>query len=201
MHSRRAGYTFLEVLLVIGILSMLMAIAFPKMKGAFHRGEIESAARELTATLRYARHAAIMRGDGAEVRFDPETGRFKMNPIRLDEDGNPAGMDSSVGGGKDGKGFKVTADARGIKTLPDSVFFTLIHSTAPLTDNSDMPRIIFYPDGSATAGKIGIQNERGKALNVNIFRTTGMAMVRPGNPVMPADVRPLFYLAGKVTLN
>lgn len=204
MIARRLrGFTFIEILFVIAIMAMLLAMAVPKMRGMFSRGEIEVGAREVAALLRTARHAAIVRGDGAELRIDPEGGRYQVVLTHLEEEGIPLAEAKRRHGHRrktDAPEFRLSDDASGTRTLPDKVFFTLVHSSAPPTEDHELPRIIFYPDGSATPGVIGIQNEAGKALKIEIYRTTGMAMVGVGKPVVPRGTRPLFVRADKVPI-
>lgn len=195
MRSQR-GFTFIEVLLVVMLVLILMAMAFPKMGGTFRRGEIESSARELVGVLRYARHLAVLRHGGTQVTINPEAGKYQLTLVDLDPDGLP--IDGQEVLLPDESDFRVPDDVRGVKALADSVFFTLIDSTAPTMSPGNLPRVIFYPDGSATAAQISIQNENNKAFAVTIYRTTGLARVEAGQPVLREGAKPLFYLPEKL---
>lgn len=188
---RRRGFTFIEILVVVGILIILVGITAPRLGGMLDHSQFQAASRDLVGLLRYARDTAVVRGDGCEVRFDPEGGRYRIGFVHLDEDGNPVDEQET----SDDDPIQIAGDAIGVHEFPRDVFFTMIHSSAPELPNSGLPRIIFYPDGSATAGIIGIQNEDGRALQIHVFRTTGMAKVEKGKPIKPDNVEPLFYRA------
>ena len=156
------------------------------------RARLQASARELSGLLRYARHVAVLRGGGCAVWIDPIAGRYQLTLVLLDADGFV--VEEEEPEVAENEGFRLSDDASIVHVLPKTTFFSIVHSSAPTDDNVSYPRIIFYPDGSATAASIGIQDEEGKAFRVDVFRTTGMTMVRPGVPVLPAEVRPLFYL-------
>ncbi len=192
----RRGFTFLEILIAVVILAILTAVLFPKIGFIFRSGQLEAAGRDLAATLRYARQAAILSGGGCEVRFDPQGGRFLSVLVRLDIEGYP--LEEAPKKDNKEKSFRLSDDAAQAHSLPGDVFFTFLDSTAPPFEGDQSPRIIFHPDGSATAATIGIQNSEAKALNIEVYRTTGMAMVRPGDPIVPQEKPPLYYLPEKL---
>lgn len=188
----RKGFTFMELMISLMIILVMMAVAIPRMKGAFGRGELRSAAFELTSTLRYARNVAVLRSDGAQVVMDPKAGTYRLTLLELSPEGEPMGeveLDTL-----DEEEYKISAEVARRRRLPSSVFFSIIHTSAALTEYDSLPRVIFYPDGSATASSIGIQNVENKAFAIVVYRTTGLATVQPGKPQLPADVQPLFYL-------
>ena len=189
---RRRGFTFIELLLAISVMLVLMAISMPKMAATFKRGRLEAATRKLTATLRYARHLAILRGDGSQVLIYPKTGEYQLGLVYLDMDGEP--IDEAEIEDLEEEGVKVSKEVTRVRKLPEGTFFSIVHSSASLSREEGVPRIIFYPDGSATAAKIGLQSTDGRAFAIDIFRTTGSCMVRKGKPVLPPNVQPLFHM-------
>ena len=180
-------------MMVMMLIGVLMAIGIPRMGGTFRRARLQAAARELSGLLRYARHVAVLRSGGCAVWIDPVAGRYQLTLVLLDADGFVVEEeDPEIA---EGEGFRLSDDASIVHVLPKATFFSIVHSSAPLDDVNSYPRVVFYPDGSATAAAIGIQDEEGKALRIDVFRTTGMTMVRKGVPVLPANVQPQFYLA------
>jgi type II secretion system protein H len=194
--KRRRGFTFFEILMVLMLIATLAVVAFPRMGGVYRQSQLRAGARELTQTLRLARQAAILSGDGCQVRIDPEGGRYQLAPLPLDAEGDPIETRREYRRREDS--YHLNAEATQIRTLPGNVFFTLVHSTAPLTQDTRVPRVIFYPDGSATAAYLGIQSTDDDALSVRIYRTTGLAKVETGDPVLPENTEPLFYLPDKI---
>jgi len=61
-RNRLAGFTFLELVVVVGILALLFSISVPSLKGLTPKYRLRTAARELGSTLEGARLSAISRG-------------------------------------------------------------------------------------------------------------------------------------------
>ena len=57
-----AGFTFLELVVVVGILALLFSISVPSLRGLTPKYRLRTAARELGSTLEGTRLSAISRG-------------------------------------------------------------------------------------------------------------------------------------------
>lgn len=180
-------------MMVMMLIGVLMAIGVPRMGGTYRRARIQAAARELSGLLRYARHVAVLRSGGCAVWIDPVAGRYQLTLVLLDADGYV--VEEEEPEIAENEGFRLSDDASIVHVLPKNTFFSIVHSSAPPDEDDSYPRVVFYPDGSATAAAIGLQDEEGQAFRIDVFRTTGMTMVRKGVPILPAEVRPQFYLA------
>jgi prepilin-type N-terminal cleavage/methylation domain-containing protein len=188
----RKGFTFLEIMFVIVVLGLLAMTTMPRMKGSFRRIELRSASRDVTALLRFARNASVLRELPCEVRFSPEKDIYEF--ILLDEFGERLDAQNSRRARSNGKvAFEAGEDAVGVRRLPKSIHFSIIYTAAPLTEDSNLPRVIYYPDGSATPATITIQDDQEHAMNVEVFQTTGMARVEKGLPVTQPKKRTLYY--------
>lgn len=73
---RRAGFTLLELLLVLAILGMAAAITVPSVSGTMETARFRQGAAEVRATLALARALAASSGKIREVRFDPQKGEY-----------------------------------------------------------------------------------------------------------------------------
>ena len=171
--------------MVIMIIAVLFSVTLPRMSGTFGMARIKTAARDLTGMLRYARNTSVLRELPCEVRFDLEEGRYQL--VLLDEKGDIYEEKRSSHRGRRRIGKEtvsvVSDDVAGVRHLPKRVNFSVIYTDAPLTDDTNRPRVIYYPDGSATPATIAIQDEKKHAISVEVFRTTGMARVSKGLPV------------------
>jgi prepilin-type N-terminal cleavage/methylation domain-containing protein len=58
MLARRAGFSLLELLLVLSTIAVLAAIAMPRFGSSVHRYRVEAAAHRVIADVAYARSAA-----------------------------------------------------------------------------------------------------------------------------------------------
>lgn len=175
------GFTLIEIMLVVVVLGLLAGLALPKMRSAMERANLQKGAREVTGLLRFARSCAVMRESQAEIRFSPETDRYQL--VLHDEQGRRLGDDRRRWTRRrDARQRLVSREALRPRTLPKGVHFPVIYSEAPLSPRSDLPRVIYFPDGSATPATIALEDENGLAMSVEVFRTTGLARVGPGLP-------------------
>ncbi|NSW83974.1 MAG: prepilin-type N-terminal cleavage/methylation domain-containing protein [Syntrophothermus sp.] len=70
MRSLHRGFTLLELLLVIGLLCLLIAVAVPDFKPVLHEADLEQSVRVLEVDLGWARAAARAAKTRVCVRFD-----------------------------------------------------------------------------------------------------------------------------------
>ena len=69
--GRTGGFTQMEVLVCVGLATILGAIAIPKLTAWGDVARAHGAASSLASELRHARARALVRGETLTVRFDP----------------------------------------------------------------------------------------------------------------------------------
>ncbi len=72
------GFTLLELLIVLSIASMLIALVPPVVSAVIPGTRAKVAARDLAATLRYARNLAVSRSTTVDVRFELDSGSYTI---------------------------------------------------------------------------------------------------------------------------
>ena len=72
----RAGFTVAEVTLILVVLAVLFALLLPRMSSFFRRGQLRSAAAELTEAHDLARASAMRFGRPVELHLDALRGTF-----------------------------------------------------------------------------------------------------------------------------
>jgi prepilin-type N-terminal cleavage/methylation domain-containing protein len=70
-RGRRRAFTLVELVITLGVLGTLAAIAIPRYHSAVLRHRAELAAQRIAADLDLARRTAIARGKTVGVRFEP----------------------------------------------------------------------------------------------------------------------------------
>lgn len=82
----RHGFTMTEMLVIIGIILLVLAIALPAFTAIIGSRSIESARNIVSASVTRARGEAIRRGQPCGVYFyvDPDTGRTGIGIVTLD---------------------------------------------------------------------------------------------------------------------
>ena len=77
MRSR--GVTLLELLLVLGIMAIVFAVALPHVNGGVSGTELKSAARKVAAGLREARITAVSQHTDAVLEIDLDQHTFRVS--------------------------------------------------------------------------------------------------------------------------
>ncbi len=74
----RRGFSAIEVTIVIGVVSILSAIAMPAMVGVLDHMRVRAAVTEIESLFGAARHVAIARATIASVEIDTTRGRISV---------------------------------------------------------------------------------------------------------------------------
>jgi general secretion pathway protein H len=81
-RARAAGFTLIEIIIVLTLAALLLALVPPRLSGALAAAEIRSAARELASALRYARSRAVTRHAEVLLTLDTERRRYRVSGSR-----------------------------------------------------------------------------------------------------------------------
>ncbi len=69
MRIKAKGFTFIEVLVVVGVLGILMLAAYPSVQQTLDKRSLESAARDILTTLQGAKFQSVNKKIQHRVRF------------------------------------------------------------------------------------------------------------------------------------
>ena len=90
--QRIAGFTLIEVMMVVAVGGILSAVSVPALSGAMRRYEMNTASRMISAEIRAARFTAVAKNRTMRVRFNcPGPGQFRV----IEVVGN-AGIDNAA---------------------------------------------------------------------------------------------------------
>ncbi len=76
------GFTLLELLVVLTLAAVLLATIPPLLSKGLSNAELRGAARQLAASLRFARSQAITKGEEAVLVLDVEQRRYRVQGMR-----------------------------------------------------------------------------------------------------------------------
>jgi general secretion pathway protein H len=115
-ESRGAfGFTLLELLVVISIMSLLVAVVPPLVSSALPGVELRKTARELAAALAAARSQAVARNRSMAVQLDLESRTY-----RISEGGRATKLPDDVAVSLYGADTEIPSDfIGGIRFFPD----------------------------------------------------------------------------------
>lgn len=71
------GFTLLELIIVVGVMGLLSAIAIPAASSYYGKCRVEAAAAEITGMIREAKQNALD-GNYYAIGFDPVNGKFSL---------------------------------------------------------------------------------------------------------------------------
>ena len=195
-RDHRAGFTLIEVVVVMGIIAALAAVAIPSIQDMIERRRLQGFARDLGNVFQIARSQAIRTGNYQIVFFGPlgtadPAGTVLVDstgstvPMLILDDGSPAtanchievgesretiSLPNDIGFGVSEATVKVPADTGSAAFSPPQASGT----TASDPSNNPTNWVLFRPDGipvgfdptSTTCGTIGDTGTGGAGLYV-----------------------------------
>jgi general secretion pathway protein H len=106
MRARQAGFTLIEMIVVLAVLGFMLAIVVSRGPQRSARLELDGAARELATALRAGRATAIARDRPVLVAIDPDAHAYRVGdaaPRPLPKD-FPLALKNAVGATPAGPG-------------------------------------------------------------------------------------------------
>jgi prepilin-type N-terminal cleavage/methylation domain-containing protein len=187
----RRGFTLSEMLVVLGILVVITAVAQPAIRATLSDNRLRSAAKQVRVELAKARLKAVQSGVAQRFRYQVGKNRFEVAPLT-------AGHENDAPRGAAGRALGSTAAERLVETvdspateecceqsLPDGVCFAEDFATQPLdpaptevvpTDEEGWSApIVFYPNGRTANAHIKLKGERNAVVDVSLRGLTGAA--------------------------
>lgn len=149
MHGRPAGFTLLEMLVVLVLIAAATLLAASAFGGGLRGARLHSAAKDIAAQLRFTRAVAISTGTPQDFVIDPQARAWtaaKGRRGRLPDTGELAftGMRAGQAAGEGAAAGKGT--------------------------------VRFFPDGAATGGRVRLA-ANGGGWNVDVAWLTGEVRV------------------------
>jgi prepilin-type N-terminal cleavage/methylation domain-containing protein len=181
-RNHRAGFTLIELMMVVAIMIVCVAMAFPAISTALHRAPLTQAVMDMTEGCRKARALAILQDHPMELDIFAD-GRIQVATAQLGDDGNaeaappaPAAQNSVAAAAAEVEPPKQPAGGGFSAQLPDTVGVELIDVNFTDYMGADVARVRFYPNGTCDEFTVVLKkdNERRK---ITLEVVTGLAQV------------------------
>lgn len=138
-----AGFTLVELVLVVMVLGVLAGIAAPRYSAAMTAVQLEAAAKQLAADLRRAQTVAMAKATSVAVSIDPATETYRSTSLpdlkrptaTLSENVAARGHGVQISASTFGAGTNVTFNFRGEPTVAGAVTIAAGSQTAVITVN------------------------------------------------------------------
>ncbi|MBN2291995.1 MAG: hypothetical protein JXM70_06185 [Pirellulales bacterium] len=180
--------TLVEVLLVLVVLTLIAATAWPALERSFANQRLRDAADLVRAEWAATRARAMRLGTAQQFHYTPEEQDYWVNACE-DDTGSMNGSSStsniSANAGTDGSYLM----------LPDKIYFHEGETQSASSPNASTDRtsmtgqsdpgtivngeagapIVFYPDGTCTSARLVLRNEYDRGIEITIRGLTGMS--------------------------
>ena len=155
-HQRNAGFSLLELLVVLMLLAILVAVVIPSLGRGVATVKLNTSSREIAAAIRLARSKAVRDQQVYLLGFDLE-----KNEVEL------SSLNSSYR-----KAFELPAGIR-LKSV------SLLKGT--LGSEANNPFFYFMPNGNSQSFQLSLQNEQGRSLRVIQNSLKGAPRIEDGD--------------------
>ena len=149
---RQAGYSLIEVLVVLALISVLSGLAAADFSSQLPHLRLNHAARALVSDLRWARQLAIATGQPVVLLLDPDRNRYWIE--KASQPGIPVGLVRDFQDRKQGFGEIDLVGSTGGRTLT------------------------FYPQGTTNSWTtITLKNKAGEQRQVTLVATGRVKLI------------------------
>jgi len=156
------GFTLIELIIVLVVLSAILVIAFPRMEGFLSGGYLKSTSRRLVGTIRYLHDRSATTGKRLRLCYDLDEDEYWI------EEENEEGEFEEV---------KTVLGRR--EALPEGISFLDV-ITPEGKINSGQTLTLFFPKGYVTKSIIHLQNEKKEVQTLLVKGTMGQVIVYAG---------------------
>lgn len=168
-----SAFTLIELMIVVALIGIMSAMIIPEMKGTYEEALLRSTSRDLISAANLATSRAVSFNQPYRIRLDRINSEYHVEK-RVRAQGREEFAPLKDLPGSDGK-----LDSRiRIEIAPADEGLSE-ESAAPLNqDASTLDEVItFFPDGTADAKEVRLQDRQGFRLALRINPTTARVRV------------------------
>jgi prepilin-type N-terminal cleavage/methylation domain-containing protein len=146
-QTKRRGFTLIELILVMALLTIVISLTAPKLSRFFHSRTLDSEARRLLALTRSGQSRAVSEGVPMDLWVDVEQGTFGLEAEPSYDASDPNAVDFTLDGG-----LQLGVVNKPVVTSANTLNRNQQASTASIPRvklvHANLPTIRFLPDGS-----------------------------------------------------
>jgi len=147
-RRRPNGFTLIELILVMALLTVVVALTAPKLSRFFHGRTLDSEARRLLALTRSGQSRAVSEGVPMDLWVDAAAGEFGLAAEPSYEPSDPKAVEFALDSDLQIKVIGGTAAAAPASALPHSRETRRASAPRVALARAHLPAIRFLPDGT-----------------------------------------------------
>ncbi len=165
MKPDQKGFTLLELMVIVAIIGIMSAMAYPSFADYLERAKVKRFGRDMVSSMQMARVNALRDGKQWAIQFDG-------NEYRVLSD---RGDDGDWNTGDDVLEKRITVADYGRNVTFGSAYGARPGATSDPADGVSFTgnRVIFNSDGTSKSGTVYVTNGRGDTFAVGSLSTTG----------------------------
>lgn len=168
--KKASGFTLLELLVVLVIISLSSALVVPRLAGSMSNLNLTTACKRVAASLRYAGTRAAAEKIPYSAVFDFQKGGLTIADSRyFTEESADAILEDPEKEGYVPKTY----------LLPPEVIVEQA-SRGELKADTGSFEVTFFPSGSCSGGEIILANKHGRRYTLSVDFITGSVRIREG---------------------
>ncbi len=172
--GRSAGFTLIELMVVVGIMGIIMTMSIPMVHKLWHKAPMIKAIRDVTDVLSRARARAIMQNLPADVIFNP-----RERIMQVSGGAAPAPATNSSFSEFGVPGTAPPPPTGTSATLDSSIIIEMLDINLTEYKDADVAHARFYPDGTCDELTIVLHSDKGEWYKIALEITTSLATVGP----------------------
>ncbi len=146
------GFTLIEIMLTIGIVAIVMAMAVPPIYRGLSKEPMRRTIVGLQDAFLDARGAAILEGRTTAVVFHPEDGTFALEGARARQ--RPGGEKGGI--------------------IPDTIMVEMIEINLMSYMEANSARVRFFPDGTCDEFTLVLHSTKGEWRKITLDPITSI---------------------------
>ena len=179
MFRRKTGFTFLEILLVVGIAAVLAALSVPMFMKSYRGAKLKASARTIASVHRYARSISVLQQKQVAVLFDTVKGTIRVVSLDAENGGFRGRMTDlpsmSSGGDED---VKYTVKKELLKELEDGVEFDDIDVVNSDQSVQGTYIINYYVNGMCDKYEVRLVDKRHRRKRIDVDNISGSVEIK-----------------------
>ena len=171
--ARRAGFTLIELMVVMGIMAIVMTMGVPIVYRATHRVPMTRAVNDVVEVLANARRFAIFRGQPYDVVFHPQERTLEVVSAGTSSAPRPQSADPGA------LSANVSAPGSGLSAqISDHVQIDMLDVNLTEYSRSELARVRFHPNGMCDEMTLILRStDNGEQRGIVLEITTGLATI------------------------